>query len=67
MTPDQAAAYIHAQAVAAQAEILGMHWQNVKREHSMKEPAYNEAHFKEVIEKYGIHHNAILTTFENAS
>ena len=67
MTPEQAAAYVYAQAVAAQAEIFAM------RSHDEWELArggngiYTEASYQQVIEKYGLHHNALHTTFADAN
>ena len=63
MTPEQSAAYIHAQAVAALAEIEAMKAENWMREMKGHTIAYGEEEFLAVIDKYGIHHNAVLMTF----
>lgn len=63
MTKAQTAAYIIAQSACAQAEILGMQAENEQHKvlgHSM---AYDYDAFVAVIEKYGIHHNACITAF----
>jgi len=63
MTDEQKAAYVYAQAVCAIAEIEGMKALNMQRNvlgHSM---AYDDEAFFGVIDKYGISHNAVLTTF----
>lgn len=63
MTPEQKAAYIQSQSVAAMAEVMGMQAENQQREllgHSM---AYTHEDFVAVIERYGIHHNAVISFF----
>lgn len=64
MTEDQQVAYVHAMSVAAQAEIEGMRADNQLREVQGYSPAYGHDAFLAVIEKYGIHHNAVLTVFQ---
>lgn len=59
MTPEQKAAYVNAQAVSAMAEILGMHWQNKSALLNGAGVRFHQEDFLEVIEKYGIHHNAV--------
>ena len=59
MTPEQKAAYVNAMSASALIEAMGMQAENQQRAavgHSM---AYTEDDFMKVIEKYGIHHNAI--------
>jgi len=63
MTPEQKAAYVFAQAVCAIGEIEGMKALNSEREHKGCALAYDEEAFLKVSEKYGIHHNAVLTIF----
>ncbi|MEA3242868.1 MAG: hypothetical protein U9Q19_05430 [Pseudomonadota bacterium] len=65
MTPEQAAAYVHAQAVAATAAIESMKAANTLREMQGKTIAYDEQAFLSVLEQYGLHHNAVMTTFQN--
>jgi hypothetical protein len=67
VTPEQAAAYVHAQSVAATATIESMKADNCMRQHRGEYPAYGEESFLAVIDEYGIHHNAIITIFQGAS
>ena len=67
MTPEQAAAYVHAQSVAALATIEGMKAENKDRVAHGYTLAYDEAAFTDVINSYGLHHNAIVETFRNAN
>jgi len=64
MTDEQKAAYVNAMAIAAQIEMQGMIAENQQRESQGKAQAYGAEHFFETIEKYGIHHNAIITFYE---
>ncbi len=62
VTPEQQAAYVNAQTACALIEAAGMTAENKQREvcgHSM---AYVEEDFLAVIEKYGIHHDASMTS-----
>ena len=63
MTPEQQAAYVYAQSVSALAEIEGMKAENMQREVLGYSMAYDADTFFAVIDKYGISHNAVLTTF----
>jgi len=65
MTDEQKAAYVFANAVAAQAEIEGMKSENRLREFQDLSPAYGEKEFMEIIDKYGLYHNAMLSLFHN--
>ena len=67
MTPEQAAAYVYAQAVAALATIEGMKAANRERENQGYALAYDEAAFDTVAEGFCISHNQILATFEEAN
>ena len=63
MTEEQNAAYVFSQSACALIEAMGMVAENKQREglgHSM---AYTEEAFDALINKYGIHHNAVITTF----
>ena len=64
MTPEQRAAYVYAQSVCALAEVEGMKAENMQRDALGQSMAYAEEAFIAVIEKYGIHHNSVLTLFE---
>jgi hypothetical protein len=59
----QKAAYVFAQAVAAQAEIEGMKAENTQREAQGYSIAYDAHAFLSVIERYGLHHNAIISLY----
>ena len=59
----QKAAYVFAQAVAAQAEIEGMKAENTHRESLGYTIAYDGHAFFSVIERYGLHHNAIMSVY----
>lgn len=65
MTDEQKAAFVFANAVAAMAEIESMKIANHERAMQNHSPAYNEAAFLTIIEKYGIHHNAMLELFRD--
>jgi hypothetical protein len=67
MTPEQAAAYVHAQSVAALAEIEAMKAANQHREMQGYTQAYGEEAFLEVVDKYRIGHNAVVETFNEAN
>jgi hypothetical protein len=63
MTDEQKAAYIHAQAVAAQAEIEAMKALNDERARKGLSQAYDEQSFFDTIERYGLDHNSIVRFF----
>ena len=63
MTAEQKAAFIHAQAVCAMAEIAGMQAANQHRLSLGHSIAYDEDAFVGVPDRYGISHNAVLTLF----
>ena len=65
MTPEQSAAYIYAQSVAALATIEAMKVENKIRSLNNMEPRYTAGDFMHVIDRYGLHHNAVITTFGN--
>lgn len=73
MTPEQAAAFVIAQAACATAEIEAMKRGNMDAEHARLKtgapefPPYGADDFRAVIEKYGIHYNAVLSTFQAAN
>lgn len=67
MTDDQKAAYVIAMAACAQVEAIGMLSENqrvIALGHRI--PPYNQADFEALIEKHGIHHNAVLTLFHGS-
>ncbi len=63
MNEAQSAAYVTAQAVAAHLEGLGMAAENSAALAAGKGIPYPVDAFKALIDKYGIHHNAILGLF----
>lgn len=63
MTDEQKAAFIFSQSICALAEIEGMKAENKYRERRGEATAYNEKSFFDVIDKYGIHHNAVVQFF----
>ena len=63
MTSEQQAAYIFAQSVCAMADIAGMQAENQSRLHRGEAIAYAEQAFLDVINRYGISHNAVISTF----
>lgn len=65
MTPEQKAAYVMAMAAAAHAEVEAMRAENMQREMRGESMAYNDEAFIALIERYGIHPNAIMTFFED--
>ncbi len=65
ITPEQSASFVFANSVAAFAEIQGMVAENTFREQKGETVAYGEEAFLAVIEKYGIHHNAVLSLYGN--
>lgn len=64
MTDEQRAAFVFSQSTCALIEAMGMVAENKYREHRGETIAYVEDSFDALLNKYGIHHNAVLTTFE---
>jgi hypothetical protein len=63
MTSEQQAAYVIAQSVAASIECEGMKAENRVREARVESPAYVEDDFLRLIDRYGLHSNAVLNWF----
>lgn len=63
MTPEQSAAYVYAQAVSALATIEAMKAENEVKRAQGKQLLYTAADFMHVIDRYGLHHNAVISTF----
>lgn len=55
-------AYVMAQTVAATARIEAMKAMNVERANHGHAQAYNEEAFEQVIQEFGLHHNAVTMT-----
>jgi len=58
-------AYINSQIACAQATIAGMQATNTERLANGYTVAYGEEEFENVINRFGLHHNSVLTTFNN--
>jgi len=54
-------AYIISQSICALIEAMGMHAENQHRLANDNSISYDEEAFNKLIEKYGIHHNAVVT------
>lgn len=63
MDDNQQAAFVFSQSVCAMAEIEAMKVENKVREMKNSSPAYTEAHFMAVIDKYDIGYNAVNRLF----
>ena len=63
MTPEQEAAYVQANATAALIEAMGMMANNQNRLAQGISIQYGQSDFQALIEKYGIHHNAIMRLY----
>jgi hypothetical protein len=59
MTPEQKAAFVNSQVACALIEAMGMQAENQQRTNRGHSIAYGEDAFAALIEKYGIHHNAV--------
>lgn len=66
MTKSQAAAYVFAQAVCALSDIEAMKAANAERAGQGLAQAYGEEAFADIANRYGIHHNAVVTTLNEA-
>ncbi len=60
MDASERIAYINAMVVCAQIEAEGMKAENQYRVSGGESIAYGKEQFDSLIEKYGIHHNAVL-------
>ena len=65
MTEEQKAAYVFAQSVAALAEIIGMLAATQVRTYKGLAPVYNENAFRDVVDKYGLDHNTLISFFQS--
>lgn len=69
MDSNQQAAYVFAQSVSALIEAAGMlsanmaHYHRAKEAESTSMPYFRPEKFNALIDKYGIHHNAVLGLF----
>lgn len=67
MTPEQAAAFVNAQAVAAMAEIQGMVAENQQSVLCGRSVVYGEDAFAAIEGKYGLGHNTICLLFQSVN
>lgn len=66
MTPEQAAAYVTAMAACANADMIGMKMTNKADKEAGRPATYSANDFMALSEKYGIHHNAVMSLFGQA-
>ena len=59
MTDDQKAAVINARAATAMIRAMGMHAENMQRQHRGEVMAYTSDDFMKIIEEEGTHWNAV--------
>ena len=64
MTPEQQAAYVFAQSVSALIEAMGMLSDNLDRARKGESPGWYNEEFNNLIDKYGISHNAVLGLYK---
>lgn len=64
MNAEQNAAYVISQSVCAMIEAMGMAAFNQHRLSLGQSIGYDEDAFNKLIEKYGIHHNAVCSVME---
>lgn len=62
----ETATYINAMVACALIEAKGMEAANQERQFFNEMPIYGQGAFVALIEKYGIHHNAVMLLMENA-
>ncbi len=66
MTPEQKAAYVIAQSVCAFAELMHMTEHNTRDSiKGIHPPLYNPSDFIEVMDKYGLQHNTLISFFRD--
>ena len=63
MTPEQKAAYINAQSVAANCKLQGMIAANQQNLFEGGGVYYTEDHFQNIAEEFGLHHNQVMQFF----
>lgn len=64
MNESQQVAYVQAMSAGALIEAMGMQAENSQRAIRGESPAYAEKQFSDLINKWGIHHNAVLSLFQ---
>lgn len=63
MNEAQQAAYVIAMSACVMAEVAAMQAENQQRAHRGESAAYTETAFTDLIDRYGIHHNAVIGMF----
>lgn len=66
MTPEQAAAFIHAQSVCAYAEIIAMQTHDIEIAKGNPGTRHTADEYREVPGKHGITYNQVMETFQYA-
>ena len=66
MTVAENCVYIQSQVACALIECAAMQAANEYRKHRGESPAYSEEAFSELINKYGIHHNAVTGSIQDS-
>jgi hypothetical protein len=54
-------AYLNSQIACAMIEAMGMQAENEQRKILGNSPAYVEDSFMQLLDKYGLHHNSVIT------
>ena len=65
MSPEEKRTYMDSQIACALIEMESMKAMNYERDAQGLAQAYNEEAFLDLIEKYGIHHNAVIGWFHD--
>lgn len=65
MTDEQKAAYVNAQAVAAQCELQAMLARNRQLESAGSSPEYNEKDIRDIPDRFGISHYLVTELFKS--
>jgi len=67
MTPEQAAAYVNAQAACVVAEVAAMQRSNDDHARRGLNQPFDDADFSALIDRYCVGHNAVLALFQSAN
>jgi hypothetical protein len=67
MSPAEAVAYLAAQTIACQCELVAMQEANRARLEQGHTVAYGEEAFRNLITQYGLHHNQICELYREAN
>lgn len=65
MTKEQKAAYVYSQTTCALIEMQSQVMANFERQRKGEAIAYNEEAFYDLINKWGIHHNDVISLFHD--